>query len=70
VLEDLLQRRAEARQLVAGETAGVAAWADSGMVKGLVGVDVADAVEEGLVEERSLDGGLAVAEERNLPGPV
>ena len=60
-----MQRRAEAGQLVAGEAAGVAAGADSGVVEGLVGVDVADAVEEGLVEERGLDGGLAVAEERD-----
>ena len=41
----------------------MAARADPGVVEGLVGVDVADAVEEGLVEERGLDGGLAVAEE-------
>ncbi len=61
--EDFLQRGAEAGEFVAGEASGVAAGADAGVVEGLVGVDVADAVEEGLVEERGLDGGLAVAEE-------
>ena len=41
------------------------ARADSGVEERLVGVDVADAVQERLIEERGLDGCLAVAEERN-----
>ena len=41
----------------------MARGADAGVEEGLVGVDVADAMEEGLVEERGLDGGLAGAEE-------
>ena len=42
------------------------AWrrgADAGAEEGFVGVDVADAVEQGLVEQRGFDGGLAAAEE-------
>ena len=38
---------------------------DSRMEESLVGVDVADPVKERLVQQRGLDGGLAVAEERD-----
>ena len=38
---------------------------DAGVVERLVSVDVTDAVEQGLVEQRGLDGGLAIAEERD-----
>ena len=61
--EDFDQGGAEAGEFVAGEAAGVAGGTDAGVEERLVGVDVADAVEEGLVEQRGLDGGLAVAEE-------
>ena len=63
VFEDFDECGAEAGELVAGESSGVARGADAGVEEGLVGVDVADAVEEGLVEQRGLDGGLAGAEE-------
>ena len=63
MLEDFDEGGAEVGKFVAGEAACVTCGADSGVKEGLVGVDVADAVEEGLVEKRGLDGGLAGAEE-------
>lgn len=63
VLEDLDEGGAEAGEFVAGEASGLAAGADSGVEESFVGVDVADSVEEGLVEERGFDGSLAIAEE-------
>ncbi|MCU1248711.1 MAG: hypothetical protein JWQ49_1740 [Edaphobacter sp.] len=36
---------------------------DAGVEQSFIGVDVADTVEERLVEQRRLNGGLAVAEE-------
>lgn len=61
--EDFDQSFAEAGELFAGDAGGLSARADSGAEEGLVGVDVADAVEQGLIEQRGLDGGLAAAEE-------
>lgn len=66
--EDVDESEAEALVLGAGEASGVAGGADGGAEEALVGVDVADSVEEGLIEERGLDGGLAVAEERGEGG--
>ena len=63
VFEDFDEGGAEAGELGAGESAGVAEGSDVGVEEGFVGVDVAYAVEQGLVEQRSFDGGLAVAEE-------
>jgi len=63
MLEDLAEGLAEPLEFGAGEAAGGAARADSGMEKALVGIDVAHAGEEGLVEQRSLDGQFAAAEE-------
>ena len=63
MLEDFDEGGAEAGEFVAGEASGVTRGADAGVEEGLVGVDVADAVEEGLVEQRGFDGGFAVAEE-------
>ena len=61
--EDFDEGGAEAGEFGAGEAAGLAAGADAGAEEALVGVDVADAVEQGLVEQGGFDGGLAVAEE-------
>jgi len=61
LFENLLQGGAQVGEFVAREASGVAAGADAGVVQGLVGVDVADAVEKGLVEKRSLDRGLAAS---------
>ena len=63
MFEDFDEGGAEAGELGAGESAGVAEGSDAGVEESLVGIDVADAVEEGLVEQRGLDGGLAGAEE-------
>src|ERR1700712_2730427 len=52
--EDLDKGRAEAAEFGPGETAGVAERTNAGMEEGLVGVDVADAVEQALVEQRGL----------------
>ncbi len=61
--EDLLEGGVEAGELGAGEAPGGAAGADAGAEEGFVGVDVADAVQDGLVEECGFDGELAAAEE-------
>jgi len=61
--EDFHQCVAEAGELGARETAGVAGGADAGVEECFVGVDVADTVEERLVEERRFDGSFAIAEE-------
>ena len=58
-----MQGCVEAVELGAGEAACLAAWADASAEEALIGVDVADAVEDGLVEQRSLDGELASFEE-------
>ena len=56
VVENVDQGGAEAGELFAGELAGLAARADAGAEEAFVGVDVADAVEQGLVEQGGLDG--------------
>ena len=61
--QDSDQRCAQPGELGARKARGLAARADAGEEDCLVGVDVADAVEERLVEQRGLDGGAAVAEE-------
>ena len=63
VAEDFDQRGAQAGQLGAGEAGGLAGGADGGAEERLVGVDVADAVEQGLVEQRGFDGRAARMEE-------
>ena len=63
MFEDLDEGGAEAGELGAGESAGVAEGSDVGVEEGFVGVDVAYAVEEGLVEQRGFDGSFAIAEE-------
>ncbi len=63
-----LKRGVEAAELGAGEAGGLTARADAGASKGLVGVDVADAVEKRLVEQGGLDGGFAAAEESGEVG--
>jgi hypothetical protein len=63
LLKNVAESLAEAFELGPGETAGGAAGTDAGMEEALVGIDVADSGEQGLVEERSLDGELAAAEE-------
>ncbi len=47
----------------AGQATCLARWADAGTEEALVRIDVADAVEQRLVEERSFDGELAPVEE-------
>ena len=61
--QDFDKRSAQPGELDAGEARGLPARADMGEEEGLVGVDVADTVEEGLIEQRGLDGRTAVAEE-------
>ena len=68
VVEDGEEGGAEAVELGAGEAAGVAAGPDAGAEEAFVGVDVAHAGEEGLVEEGGFDGGAAAAEEGGKVG--
>ena len=63
MLQDCVQSEAQAFELSAGEAAGAAAGADSGAEEALVGVDVADAGEQCLVEQGGLDGQFAAAKE-------
>ena len=63
VCEDLLERDAEAFKLRARKRGGEAAGTDACAKEAFVGVDVADAVEQGLVEERGFDGDFAGLEE-------
>ena len=67
-LEDLDERDAESLELGAGDAGGLAAGTDAGAGEGFVGVDIADAVEQGLVEEGGLNGRSAAAEERGEVG--
>ena len=68
VAEDFDERGAQAGQFGAGEAGGLAGGTDGGAEEALVGVNVADAVEEGLVEQRGLDGGAAGVEESDEIG--
>ena len=61
--EDVDKSLAEAGEFGAGEAAGVAAGTDAGVEEALVGVDVADAVEQALVQQRGFNGGAAAPEE-------
>ena len=63
VAEDLDERGAQAGQFGAGEAGGLAGGAKAGAEEGFVGVDVADAVQERLVEQRGLDRRAARMEE-------
>ncbi len=63
VVEDLDEGLAELFEFIFGEATGRAAGADAGAEEAFVGVDVADAGEQGLVEQGGLDGELAAAEE-------
>jgi hypothetical protein len=63
VFEDVAEGVAETGELGAGEATGVPTRADAGAEECFVGVDIADAVEERLVEQGGLDGGLATAKE-------
>ncbi len=63
--QDGLERLAEAQQPGAGETAGHTGGANLRAEEAFVGVNVAHAVEQRLVEQRGLDGELAAAEERD-----
>ena len=63
VLQDFDKGCAKPGELVSGKASCLAAGADSGMKQRLVGVDVADAMKQLLVEQRGLDGRLAIAEE-------
>lgn len=63
VAEDGLDGGVEQGQLGAGEAGGGAFGADTGAKEGLVGVDIADSVEEFLVEESGFDGSFSPFEE-------
>ncbi len=64
VAQHLLECHAQPFKLGTGKSARLASWADSGAEKALVGIDIADAGEQRLVEQCGLDGELAAAEER------
>jgi hypothetical protein len=59
----LLHSGVEAVQFLRSEPCGHAAGADFGAEEALVGIDVADTVEQGLVEQRCLDGGASLVKE-------
>lgn len=61
--EDLLERDAEAFKLRARERVGDAAGTNAGAKEAFVGVDVADAVEQGLIEQSGFDGDFAALKE-------
>jgi hypothetical protein len=65
MFEDFDESGAKASEFVAGETSSLAAWADSGVEEGFVSVDIAHPMKKRLIEERSLDGGFTVTEERD-----
>ncbi len=53
----------QAFQLSAGDARSLAARPDAGASESLVGVDVADAVKERLIQQRRLDRGATAAKE-------
>jgi len=61
--ENFTQREAEALQLIAREAARLAARANAGAKETFVGVYVAHAGEEGLVEQSCFDGEFAATKE-------
>lgn len=68
VVKDVDQGGTEAGELRAGELTGPAARANAGAKEALVGVDVANAVEQRLAQQSGLDGELAAAKERGKLG--
>jgi hypothetical protein len=64
--EDALDRGVQAAGLGLAEAARRAGGADAGAVQDLVGVDVADARDGGLIEQHSLDRGAGMPGERLL----
>jgi len=68
VAENIDKRGAQAGQLGSGEAGGLAGGADGGAEERLVGVDVADAVQERLIEQRGLDRRAARMEEGDEAG--
>ena len=64
MLEDVDEGEAEAFELGVAEAACLTARTDAGAEEGFVGVDVADAGEERLIEESGLDGEFAPAKQR------
>ena len=63
MLQDFLQGRAKAVKFSALDAAGHAFGTDSGAEEAFVGVDIAHAVEQRLIEQRRFDGQLAAAKE-------
>ena len=63
VFQDLAKCLAQAVEFGAGETAGGFAGADAGAKEAFVGIDVAHAREQFLVEEGGLDGDAAAAKQ-------
>jgi hypothetical protein len=61
--QHLLHSGVEAIQLLRSEPCGHAAGADFGAEEALVGIDVADAVQQALVEQRCFDGGASLVKE-------
>ena len=62
-VQNFLQRSVQLAQLLAGERRRTAPRADAGAKQRLVGVDVADAAQQLLIEQRALDRRLALAKE-------
>jgi len=63
--EHLDQHRVKTRKFGAGQAACVAGWADAGVEKALVCVDVAYAVQQRLIQQCSFDRGLPATKERD-----
>lgn len=61
--ENRAQGSVKAGELVASESSGALRGPDAGPEETFVGVDVADTVEEGLIEQGGFDGELAAAKE-------
>jgi len=61
--EDFDERGAESCKFRAGQLAGMASRANPSMEEGLVSVDIADAMEQRLVQQRGFNRCLALAEE-------
>lgn len=59
VLKHGLQSEAQALELSAGESTGAAAGTDAGAEEAFIGINVAYAGEQGLVEQSRLDGQLS-----------
>ena len=55
MFQNLAEGQPEPLELGAGQAAGASAGPDTGVKEALVGVDVAHAGEQGLIEQRCLD---------------